>query len=174
MQWWTPEGWETRPPPQPWVIATRQSEGERIDWRQAQRAAGYHEMCRFGDTDNYDTNADVKVYTCEQDQHLLIDVWACDYQLAEFFVSPHHRVPFMVDRLPQLVSALSSQLLHPNLAEEVRKLRKAVIAFVRHGSGEHVIDDDGETSLDDRRRFNERRRAREQAEAAAKKAKAAS
>ena len=172
MSWWTPEGWETRPPPEPWVIANSGEDG--IDWRQARRAAGYHEMCRFGNTTDYETTADVGVFTCEHDQHLLVELWAADYQLAEFFVSPRHRVAFLVDRLPLLVSNLSSQMSYPSVAEEVRKLRKGVIAFIRHGSGEHVIDDSGETSIDDRRRFAEQQRYEKQRKAAAAAAKAVS
>jgi hypothetical protein len=158
--WWTPGGWENLPAPEPFPIP----EQVTIGWDEAFSAAGYSTVIQAGDTSDYNTSTEVKV-SVQTDGHLHIAMWAVDTFLAEFFVAEAHRVSFIVDRLPTLLRDFA----HHEAAIEMRRITKAILAFIRHGHGEDTIDEDGEFSRDDRIRAAEQRahrRARETREAA--------
>jgi hypothetical protein len=157
--WWTPGGWEQRPGPAEYAPV----EAADTDIDEAMKAAGYHRLTKLGDAGNFETDYEVSVSVNAPDQHLFVEMWGIDCQLCEFFVAAEHRAPFILDALPWMLATSAGTEIVNNL----RAIRKTLVAFVRHGEGEGTIDEYGERTADDRRHADVVRRARQRAEAAA-------
>jgi len=121
----------------------------------------------IGDTVNYETVLGV-VINQHDDGHLLVEIDTTDRTATTFFVAEKHAAAFWIDKMPQLTAmvAQSSQ------TEEMQRIRKTIVAYVRHGKGTSTIDEEGEIALDEARREAERRIYRKQ-EIAKEKAAAA-
>jgi hypothetical protein len=139
------------------------------DWYGVMKENGYHKMIVFGDTDNYHTSVSMSLHQHTPTKHLYVDVWGQDYCLAEFFVEPLFCAAFIVDKLPSLVHGYGLQDDNP-LVGEMKLLRKAFAAFVRHEHGTHVLDEEGDETLEERQARNERWRLRQKRDEEAKKA----
>jgi hypothetical protein len=139
---------------------------------EALKASGYYPMITFGDTDNYITNVSVSLHQHTPTKHFYVEVWGGDYQLVEFFVEPQFCAAFIVDKLPSVVHSYGLQD-HHTVVGELKALRKVFAAFVRHEHGTHVIDEEGDQTLEERRAADERWRRRQQMAAERKKAKQA-
>jgi hypothetical protein len=156
--WWTTDGrWEHHVPPDAWLAA----DAAETDFSDALRAAGYDILHKVGDSGDFITDVEIETWA-HSDGHLFVIISDCAGLLAEFFVSRIARVPFVVDKLPDLIRSFCIG----DMLNELRTIRRAIVAWVRHGEGEDTIDQYGEATLDDRRRLNRLRQARRDAEIA--------
>jgi hypothetical protein len=164
--WWTPDGWTQSDAPEAYSVADQAKTG----FDQSLEANGYRMLHKIGDSGQFITDVDIEVRE-HTDRHLYVGMGDCNGMLDEFFVAPQHHTPFMVDRFPGLIRDLASH----EAASEWRTIRRAIVAFIRHGEGTDTIDEYGEYTFDDakraaadRRRIAERKAAEERAAKAAK------
>ena len=129
-QWWRPDGWVEMPTPVPFVAALDAEKQTGAKWHDSLRGAGYHRLFSYGCTNEYETAFEITVFSHEK--HLLVEVLSTEALIVEFFVDGMKRAAFLADKLPTMLSGY----LHIEMAAELQRLRKAVVAFVRHGSGE--------------------------------------
>ena len=165
---WTPDGWRRAP----LRDDARELMSAQGDWNEALKVNGYNEWATFGGDDPYTTTNSLKLYRHDETKHLYIEVWGGDYCLAEFFVERNFITPFIVDRLPDLVRGYGLQDDQAVVAE-MKLLRKVFAAFVRHEHGTHVVDEDGEETMEERHARNERLRLHRERQEEAKRAKLA-
>lgn len=97
-----------------------------------------------------------KAWIHSGDKHLFVELWNIDSGQGSFFVTSEDTSAFMatwwLDFLyKQSIAVISTQM---------QRIAKTLVAFVRHDHGEHVIDENGEMSYDDRRRWQESQRAK--------------
>lgn len=166
---WTPDGWRRGPMPDEAQVVFKQTD---VVWSEALEAGGYYKMVTFGDADNYNTITSLNLYQHTKSKHLYVEIWGGDYGLVEFFVEPLFRTAFVVDKLSVLVRDFGWQD-DEAVVSELKHLRKVFAAFVRHEHGTHVIDEDGDQTLEERRAAEERWRRRQQMAAERKKAESA-
>jgi hypothetical protein len=162
--WWTPTRWERQP--SPWQY--RAVEEANIDLSEAMEAAGYTRVTTIGNAGDFVTEHEINVWSSGAPVgHYYVELWDGNAQLAEFFVASEYRVAFFIDKLPEIAGSFGQH----ELAAEARLLRRALVAFVRHGHGESTISEDGEQSYDDavrtRWRLAERRAAQARKEQSA-------
>jgi hypothetical protein len=70
-----------------------------------------------------------------------------------FFVAAEHHIEFYTSLLPELVRSYG-------IDQGSMMLRRAFLAFVRHGHGEDVISEDGDITKDRQREINRERTRR--------------
>lgn len=159
--WWSPAGWTQAPEPAPY-IAVRQASGPIAE---SYQAAGYEtELHGFPPEDEY-SHADTIVLYRHTD-HLLVETRQTEYgPVATFFVEDAHVTPFRVTLLPAMMQAAAAVWQ----AEQARMIRRALIAFVRHGGGLWTISSDGLTDKDERQDRDEEFRSWQRAQAAKKR-----
>ena len=160
VPWWSPAGVEMRPRPTEY----QDEPTEIVSSDEWMGKAGYLNLVTIGDRYCMDTDMAVTVWAFgdsgSASHHLVVSLMGTDYELAEFFVGRESALAFWLEKLPSLVTMIRDS----SLADNVRQIRNAIIAYVRHGEGKRTIDELGETSLDEAERSRERlaaRRARE-------------
>lgn len=165
---WTPDGWRRGLLPD----EAQGVFGCTGDWHKALEDGGYYKAVIFGDTDNYNTLVSLNLYKHTKAKHLYVEIWGGDYGLTEFFVESLFCTSFIVDKLPAIVQGYGLQD-DAAVVTELKALRKVFAAFVRHEHGTHVIDEEGDQTLEERRAAEERWRQRRRMEEERKKAKQA-
>ena len=146
--WWTPTGWAWAKAPKNYQ--TMIDNPSETDWSSELRCAGY--------VDKYQTESRLEGNRYEFDVwqhykpdihlhpglevHLYVGIGDAHGGLSEFFVRAEHIAPFWCDKFPELIRA-EHESNRPDLA-------KAIVAWVRHGHGEAVIDQWGEENHEER------------------------
>jgi hypothetical protein len=155
--WWTSGGWERAPAPAQFQAADM----EVGDFDRALEAADYHLMVQLGGSlELYE----LKVWRSRTDQHCYVDLWDVEGEWSSFFVSSGHADAFIIDKLPMIMQALAAV----QISDELRKIRRTLVAYVRHGQGTDTIDEYGEDTEDDTRRRRREWYRRQEAKAAGK------
>lgn len=139
VTWWTPLGWETDIEP-PAYTAFRASPGTESDYQEN----GYKvQIPAFPPADEYSAAGALVVW--RHADHLMVSMWDRDQEGSVFFVVRPWIAAFRATELPRLMQAMAAVWQ----AEEVRVLRRAVVAFVRHGQHESTIDEMGTMDRDE-------------------------
>lgn len=154
VAWWSQAGVTMGPKPPQYP-----DEPPAEDWMEK---AGYAKVLTLGDSGCLETDISLDVQAFRNfrsnDHHLIVTIWSIEAELTEFFVNRENSAAFYLMKLPELAAMISAEPLIDN----VRRIRKAVVAYARHGQGRRTIDEEGEVSLDQEERSRERRRRREQ------------
>jgi len=152
VPWWTQAGTILGPPPA--AFANLPDTGV---WLPALHDAGYEQIVTLGDTSNYETVLGVVIYQHE-DKHLMVEIETTDRTATTFFVARENAAAFWIDKMPQLTAMVAQA----SQTEEIQRIRKTIVAYVRHGSGTLTIDEEGEVSRDEAERERKRRLYRKQ------------
>ena len=145
--WWTPGGYQSGEAPAPFLAACRSQETDR-DWAGDMRANGYQ---RVDGTGSETSSYDLTIWRHDGDgsaaQHLLVELWDTNSQIAALGVAWDHAAAFHCEGWPAL--------LRNRRTVDEPSLLKAVAAFIRHGHGEQVIDQWGSENLEERQERRE-------------------
>lgn len=146
FSWWTPGGWIRQPAPAVFQIIDAIKPGTSSDSAfEAEYTSIY-----AGEEGWSDYAATVHR---AKDGHLRVITGNWNMQPIGFFVSAEDAAAFMVEKLPAMAMAEAASAPRKNLL-------KAFAAFVRHGHGKHVLDEEGETTVEEDQRYREERAAR--------------
>ena len=148
VPWWSqagidmgpkPPGYPDKPPTEEWMDE-----------------AGYEKVLSLGDERCLEEDINVVIWAFggfrSADHHLIVNVSSVYAELTEFFVNRENSAAFYLVKLPELSNLVSAT----SLGDNVRRIRKTIVAFARHGQGKRTIDEEGEDSLDDVERARER------------------
>ncbi len=167
--WWTASGWSYSRQPDAYIALMAQSQGDEphIGWDEGLKLVGYVHKYSSDTAGLGISSFEVTVWEnhgkSPGQHHLYVDLSDARGGLAEFFVAKTDIAAFWFDKLP-ILARQQREMDEPSLV-------KAFVAFVRHGHGEHVIDEYGDLTLEEQRRNREDWRQRERdrkAESAAK------
>jgi len=137
------------------------------------KEAGFKESYS-GDITDVEEIGGSGVHIYETDEYppkiIFVELWNESSEIGRFFVRQEFVTMFYATWLPEFKARRSTCII----ADEMIKIRQALIAFIRHGKGRDTIDVYGQT-LDDREMWHERSMElrRQKAEKAAKERKAA-
>lgn len=145
-KFWTPDGFRSAEPPQPWALLEAEKQSVEIEvWLKAHE---YRKVEKFGDESD---SVQVVVWRYHT-KHLYVELWNWNEQLCDFFVDAENIEEFFttwyIQTLRDIVLANQVQILE--------RMEKWIVAFIRHGHGEHVIDKYGNWTIDDQRAYIER------------------
>ncbi len=145
--WWSPSGWTRAPWPTPYQEAHDAEDG---DWDENFRARGYRDEGGAA-PDGTDNAAIGNLVLRRHAEHLAVETWDTGTMVSLFFVAGDDVPAFRATLLLSMVQAMATAWL----AEETRLLRKAAVAFIRHGGGKGTISSDGWVDKDERERQDE-------------------
>ena len=158
--WWTSAGFVQAPASAPYAQLEATAK-PGADWGALLRDAGYRHTADFG---GETTPISSKIWT-HQDRHLLVEIWNEYESLSMFFVANTDAAAFFATWYPVFL-AQAAIVIH---AEALSQIATTLVAFVRHGHGEDVIDRWGEQTLDnvrEREQIRSAERVRKQQRAA--------
>jgi hypothetical protein len=159
--WWTPSGWMIAPAPEAYMKALASSSSHGQNWIAMLKEGGFEEH-HSGDseTDIEFEELGLHIYGCFKPNLLLVELWNSYEGVGNFFVSEEFVTPFLATWLPEYKARRATCLL----ASETKRIREALVAFIRHGYGRHVITTYGDT-LDDKEFREDCERAKKKREA---------
>ncbi len=158
--WWSPEGWKRAAWPPLYQEAHDAEDG---DWEEGFSARGYRE--EYGAVPAESDNAAIgNLVLRGHADHLAVETWDTPTMVSVFFVAVADVPAFRATLLLSMTQAMATAWL----AEETRLLRRAMVAFIRHGSGKTTISSDGWVDKDERERQDEDYRRWQRARDAAK------
>jgi hypothetical protein len=154
IAWWTPDGCRYADVPSDYQAAIDYATESGCDWYTAMQRFGWHEVAKWGvvsDASFNTTNDEIRVFCSSGNRSapltgiyyvVLDNIYGSPLEL---MVAPEHRAAFMLDKLPALIGALQGQ----EIAAELRMLRRAFAAWVRHGQGTNTLSINGDKNSDD-------------------------
>jgi hypothetical protein len=127
------------------------------NWEKSLEDVGYMRIHSYGGESEL---LSIKVWWHRQQEHYLLDVSYNSDGISVFFVSAEDQPEFFATWYVGFIRDATVT----NQGRHLETIAKTLTAFVRHGHGEETIDEYGESSLDDdRRRFEEFERERQEA-----------
>lgn len=137
--WWSPAGWTEAPEPD----AYKQAENDTRDPVEALLAAGYFRQGpEAPEGSEFSAAGELCIY--KHADHLYVEVYDSRGS-TEFFVAARDDAAFRMTLLPPMLQAMAAVWQ----ADELRIIRRAIVAFVRHGHGSDVISASGHESRDE-------------------------
>lgn len=154
--WWSPAGWSQAPGPEPFE-ATLFSDvpSDSSDWDTELRRAGYfREGGVVPDESEISSAGYIAIY--RHSDHLAVETSDLNGGTSLFFVKGENIAAFRAVLLPPMVQAAAAAWM----AEEMRIIRRALVAFVRRGHSTDTINEDGTQDRDEWLREMAARQAR--------------
>ena len=150
VSWWSPDtGWSRRAPPPAHVALLAQPDGLPLDYE----AAGYErEGYAFPPEEAYSAAGHMVLRSARD--HLRVETWDSNAQTSLFFVASCDVAAFRATLWPAMMQAAAAVWQ----AEETRVMRRAMVAFIRHGAGKMTIDPHGDQDRDEYQAEQEARR----------------
>jgi hypothetical protein len=128
------------------------------DWLEILAAAGYEDQADAGE--QFETAFELEAWRFApkdgdpDPEHYMVQVGDWTMILTQFFVAVTDADAFFATWWMDAVARSNAG----RVAEMSSRVAKALVAFVRHGHGEATIDEYGDTTLDDTRRYTDARR----------------
>lgn len=160
VTWWRPEGYTHEPAPAAWHKFAADTDS---DFETGLNAVGYRQKTVARDDDGEIPSLELEAYI-HTDGHLVVILSDINGTISQIFIHALSVDVFFFEKWPMFLQTVAAA----RLAEGANIRTKALLAFVRHGHGEHVISECGTATLDDDRRARAARAARAQAERLAK------
>lgn len=141
--WWSPAGWTEAPGPDAYERAISAPATGR-DWAEETREAGYtREGPETPEGGEFSAAGEICIH--RHVDHLHVEVWDISGTNAEFFVAARDIAAFRMTLLPPMLQAMAAVWQ----ADELRTIRRAIVAFARHGHGSDVISASGHENRDE-------------------------
>ena len=141
VSWWSPDiGWRQDGAPAAHVALHAQPAGASLDYA----GAGYErEGYAFPPEEAYSAAGHMIVRSAGD--HLRVETWDSNAQTSLFFVAADDAAAFRATLWPAMMQAAAAVWQ----AEETRIMRRAMVAFIRHGAGKMTIDPHGDQDRDE-------------------------
>jgi hypothetical protein len=123
------------------------------DTTQTFQEAGYSILTGYGDEEDKDIFGS-KIYLHKGEDYYLVEIRDFSLCYVRIFVTEAEKDDFFAKWYFDFLARAASI----NQTASLARITRSLTAFIRHGTGEDTIDEGGEQTLDDVRRWREARR----------------